>query len=182
MLSRSQVAPGLRARTASSSLPACSRGPAAICKKAALGARSRPSRPTGRFSCVSCKWAHASLVLNERFLNKKQESVLCKLNDDDDELLVRASAVLKSQGPENWSRGRPGDRSNYFSRSAKKTLNFLPCFLAFLLPFFCGAKQAQKKKKIPAARSVQRARGTRRHVAPTAVRYIHQHGDRKPHD
>ena len=34
-------------------------------------------------------------------------------DDDDDELLVReileiASAVLKSQGPENWSRGRPG--------------------------------------------------------------------------
>ena len=28
---------------------------------------------------------------------------------DDDELLVRASAVLKSQGAENWSRGRPGD-------------------------------------------------------------------------
>ena len=28
--------------------------------------------------------------------------------DDDDELLVRASAVLKSQGPENGSRGRPG--------------------------------------------------------------------------
>ena len=28
--------------------------------------------------------------------------------DDDDELIVRASAVLKSQGPENWSRGRPG--------------------------------------------------------------------------
>ena len=27
--------------------------------------------------------------------------------DDDDELLVRASAVLKSQGPGNWSRGRP---------------------------------------------------------------------------
>ena len=27
---------------------------------------------------------------------------------DDDELVVRASAVLKSQGPENWSRGRPG--------------------------------------------------------------------------
>ena len=26
---------------------------------------------------------------------------------DDDELLERASAVLKSQGPENWSRGRP---------------------------------------------------------------------------
>jgi len=26
----------------------------------------------------------------------------------DDELLVRASAVLKSQGPENWPRGRPG--------------------------------------------------------------------------
>ena len=26
----------------------------------------------------------------------------------DDELLVRASAVLKSQGAENWSRGRPG--------------------------------------------------------------------------
>ena len=25
----------------------------------------------------------------------------------DDELLVRASAVLKSQGPENWSRGKP---------------------------------------------------------------------------
>ena len=29
--------------------------------------------------------------------------------DDDDELIVRASAVLKSQGPENWSRGRPGE-------------------------------------------------------------------------
>ena len=29
-------------------------------------------------------------------------------SDDDDELLVRASAVLKSQGPENWPRGRPG--------------------------------------------------------------------------
>lgn len=28
--------------------------------------------------------------------------------DDDDELLVRASAVLKSQGPENLPRGRPG--------------------------------------------------------------------------
>ena len=27
---------------------------------------------------------------------------------DDDELIVRASAVLKSQGPENWPRGRPG--------------------------------------------------------------------------
>ena len=27
---------------------------------------------------------------------------------DDDELLVRAPAVLKSQGPENWSRGIPG--------------------------------------------------------------------------
>ena len=27
---------------------------------------------------------------------------------DDDEFLVRASAVLKSQGPESWSRGRPG--------------------------------------------------------------------------
>ena len=27
----------------------------------------------------------------------------------DDELIVRASAVLKSQGPENWSRGRPGN-------------------------------------------------------------------------
>ena len=39
---------------------------------------------------------------------------------DDDELLVRASAVLKSQGPENWSRGRPGPhwaRTN--SRSAR---------------------------------------------------------------
>ena len=30
-------------------------------------------------------------------------------DDDDDELIVRASAVLKSQGPENWSRGRPGE-------------------------------------------------------------------------
>ena len=34
------------------------------------------------------------------------------LTTGDDELLVRASAVLKSQGPENWhenwSRGRPG--------------------------------------------------------------------------
>jgi len=29
----------------------------------------------------------------------------------DDELLVRASAVLKSQGPENWSHGRPGANS-----------------------------------------------------------------------
>ena len=29
-------------------------------------------------------------------------------NPDDGELLMRASAVLKSQGSENWSRGRPG--------------------------------------------------------------------------
>ena len=33
------------------------------------------------------------------------ELATLKINDDDDELLVRASAVLKSQGPENWSRG-----------------------------------------------------------------------------
>ena len=32
-----------------------------------------------------------------------------RLFADDDELLVRASAVLKSQGPENWSRGPVGD-------------------------------------------------------------------------
>ena len=41
---------------------------------------------------------------------------------DDDELLARASAVLKSQGPENWSRGRPGPhwaRAN--SRSVRDT-------------------------------------------------------------
>ena len=31
---------------------------------------------------------------------------------DDDELIVRASAVLKSQGPENWPRGRPGLNGN----------------------------------------------------------------------
>ena len=31
-----------------------------------------------------------------------------ELEGDDDKLIVRASAVLKSQGPENWSRGRPG--------------------------------------------------------------------------
>ena len=38
-----------------------------------------------------------------------------KINDDDDELLVRACAVLKSQGQgaENWSRGRPG-HSDFF--------------------------------------------------------------------
>ena len=39
---------------------------------------------------------------------------------DDDELIVRASAVLKSQGPENWSRGRPGD---CFYRYAQTTKN-----------------------------------------------------------
>ena len=40
--------------------------------------------------------------------------------DDDDELIVRASAVLKSQGPENWSRGRPGLRwARTNSRSAR---------------------------------------------------------------
>ena len=39
---------------------------------------------------------------------------------DDDELIVRASAVLKSQGPENWSRGRPGLRwARTNSRSAR---------------------------------------------------------------
>ena len=41
---------------------------------------------------------------------------------DDDELVVRASAVLKSQGRENWSRGRPGPvwaRTN--SRSFRDT-------------------------------------------------------------
>ena len=36
---------------------------------------------------------------------------------DDDELLVRASAVLKSQGPENWSRGRPGQKTLWSSPS-----------------------------------------------------------------
>ena len=33
---------------------------------------------------------------------------VCYCLSDDDGLLVRASAVLKSQGPENRSRGRPG--------------------------------------------------------------------------
>ena len=37
---------------------------------------------------------------------------------DDDELIVRASAVLKSQGPENWSRGRPGDLWGFFGGSS----------------------------------------------------------------
>ena len=44
----------------------------------------------------------------------------CVRPRDDGELLVRASAVLKSQGPESWSRGRPGllwARAN--SRSAR---------------------------------------------------------------
>ena len=40
--------------------------------------------------------------------------------DGDGELLVRASAVLKSQGPENWSRGRPGlVRARTNSRSVR---------------------------------------------------------------
>ena len=34
---------------------------------------------------------------------------------DDDDLLVRASAVLKSQGPENWPHGRP---ARYFFGNA----------------------------------------------------------------
>ena len=42
---------------------------------------------------------------------------------DDDELIVRASAVLKSQGPENWSRGRPG-RHTAEARGGK--FNFHP--------------------------------------------------------
>ena len=33
--------------------------------------------------------------------------LVLRLFSGDDELLVRASAVLKSQGRENWSRGRP---------------------------------------------------------------------------
>ena len=42
---------------------------------------------------------------------------------DDDELIVRASAVLKSQGPENWSRGRPGLlRARTNSRSVRDGL------------------------------------------------------------
>ena len=41
---------------------------------------------------------------------------------DDDELLVRASAVLKKQGPETWSRGRPGLlRACTNSRSVRDT-------------------------------------------------------------
>ena len=40
--------------------------------------------------------------------------------DGDGELIVRASAVLKSQGPENWSRGRPGlVRARTNSRSVR---------------------------------------------------------------
>ena len=38
--------------------------------------------------------------------------------DGDGELLVRASAVLKSQGPENWSRGRPGNACGAISRTS----------------------------------------------------------------
>ena len=40
--------------------------------------------------------------------DKRYRSVTQAPFHDDDELLVRASAVLKSKGPENWSRGRPG--------------------------------------------------------------------------
>ena len=76
------------------------------------------------------KWC--SFSAKPRFLRSPRGD-RAPLNDD--ELLVRASAVLKSQGPENWPRGRPGApfnaisafwtqkpavfngaRSNYFSR------------------------------------------------------------------
>ena len=57
-----------------------------------------------------CQWHSARPDHNKASVHK----------NDDDELIVRASAVLKSQGPENWSRGRPGLRwARTNSRSAR---------------------------------------------------------------
>ena len=53
--------------------------------------------------------ASSKLVLGWDFgRGAMREVLLVRVGNDDDELLVRASAVLKSQGPENWPRGRPG--------------------------------------------------------------------------
>ena len=51
-------------------------------------------------------------------------SVFMPLALDDDELLVRASAVLKSQGPENWSRGRPGP---HWARTNPRSVRDVSC-------------------------------------------------------
>ena len=51
-------------------------------------------------------WRRARLASTRQHRNKNAAGQ----QGDDDELLVRASAVLKSQGPENWPRGRPGGR------------------------------------------------------------------------
>ena len=54
----------------------------------------------GQFSCLG-----RSCITPRKAINQWHNGFASPL--DDDELLVRASAVLKSQGPENWSRGRP---------------------------------------------------------------------------
>ena len=53
------------------------------------------------------QWLWADRTTSNRRKPSDSDRDVPSCFDDDDELLVRASAVLKSQGPENWSRGRP---------------------------------------------------------------------------
>ena len=58
--------------------------------------------------CAGAAWRLGALAGGgARRVGRRRQPVFRHAGDDGDELLVRASAVLKSQGPENWSRGRP---------------------------------------------------------------------------
>ena len=67
-------------------------------------ARWRNPKHTRRHPAVAAAWVFG----RRSVLGAVRKCSWCEWTPDDDELIVRASAVLKSQGPENWSRGRPG--------------------------------------------------------------------------
>ena len=69
-------------------------------------------RHSKELATVAAVVAAAACFRRLRFTNRKF--------DGDGELIVRASAVLKSQGRENWSRGRPGITERLFSNYTTK--------------------------------------------------------------
>ena len=74
---------------------------APTCPNAAWRAAPRPW-PYLRHPCATPAPPHAPPL-------RHPCTTPCARGGDDDELIVRASAVLRSQGPENWPRGRPGN-------------------------------------------------------------------------
>ena len=71
-----------------------------------------PKRDQKRRSLPACRREAMATALSSSRTNQRRlgasQGWFSTFGDGDDELLVRASAVLKSQGPENWPRGRPG--------------------------------------------------------------------------